>query len=550
MARLALELVRETGRGALWLITRFWGWGVAVFLSGLGLSAMFGDQYIAAAGFYFAAVVIAAVKLSLEAKADNKKAGTFPLILVGSVIVFVASLWWIKYTHEKLAKQPDATPAIVEWVWAHTTYVRSLPWRWIFISTVVGFVASSIISLKRRRKILPLKTNGKELALSDAYTDGWLREVLQSDRESIRRLVKVFIVDWKSEFSTDILRPYIDFRFAVSNISICAIQFEDSIKGDITFLKEGAKKKSQFRDKPVLAPNQELYVLPRKPGVLIVRQWLDREEASEIETSGKESKFWLGELEVYFYGEGINRSRLFTTQSVTKEKGWIANPGLYCAYDDEQALATRIETLTTENESLKALLDAERIAQQEERETIPEQPRPNIIPVGYGKRNITFDPSTQTFITVDTGMLALVVQFRNSHEYGKQISEATDIRAHIYFEPSQFYETLDRDMPGFAKVEEGIWLAQPSHIVNFARGATGVLVLAVQMEENGFGGFDAFEHSISVKPDGTKLFLPRIPKLSADKYVVKVEITGGARGDIAELHHFTITLRPEFNIFR
>jgi hypothetical protein len=67
------------------------------------------------------------------------------------------------------------------------------------------------------------------------------------------------------------------------------------------------------------------------------------------------------------------------------------------------------------------------------------------------------------------------------------------------------------------------------------------LILAVQMPDGGFGGFDAFEHSIKTI-NGNELFLPKIPKLTADKYMVKVELTGGAHG--YELYHFLITLRP------
>lgn len=181
-------------------------------------------------------------------------------------------------------------------------------------------------------------------------------------------------------------------------------------------------------------------------------------------------------------------------------------------------------------------------------EPIADTPKPNIIPVSFGERHLRFDPSTKTFMTADTGIRALVAEFRNAHERGKEIIEGKDIRAHIYFEPFDFYKKLDKNIPGFAHVEEGIWLNEKSAVVNFARGEAKTLVLVVELEPNGVGGFDAFDHSISKRPDGTEVLLPRVPKITANKYVVKVEITGGAKGEIAELYHFTITLRPKLTI--
>lgn len=197
----------------------------------------------------------------------------------------------------------------------------------------------------------------------------------------------------------------------------------------------------------------------------------------------------------------------------------------------------------------------ETVARQDEKQEAPgeqtqklPQPRPNIIPVAFGKRHITFDPITQTFQESDAGILALTMTFRNAHERDKEITDAKAIRAHIGFEPFDFYKKLDRTIPGFASVEEGIWLNEKSSVIDFSRGEAKTLVIAIEMLPHGYGGFDAFQHSFSTRPDGSQIFLPRIPKLTADKYVVKVEITGGDKGEIADLNHCTVTLRPEFNI--
>jgi hypothetical protein len=185
-----------------------------------------------------------------------------------------------------------------------------------------------------------------------------------------------------------------------------------------------------------------------------------------------------------------------------------------------------------------------------------EEPKPNLIPVGYRKLFITYNPTTKTFTEADSGIPAVAAQFSNAHERGKAILEAQDIRARVIFEPSEFYEKLskgendaEKTTTDFATVHEGIWLNEENSVVHFTRGETKTLILAVQMQEGGFGGFDAFEHSYSNR-SGVEIYLPRIPKLTADKYVLKVVVEGGAGGDLSKLFHFTLTLRPEFNLSR
>jgi hypothetical protein len=84
-------------------------------------------------------------------------------------------------------------------------------------------------------------------------------------------------------------------------------------------------------------------------------------------------------------------------------------------------------------------------------------------------------------------------------------------------------------------------------VVDFAEGETKTLILAVRMPDGDFGGFDSFGHSMTTT-NGKEVFLPKVPLLTADKYFVKVEITGGPHGELSVLYHFTISLRPGFNI--
>jgi hypothetical protein len=67
------------------------------------------------------------------------------------------------------------------------------------------------------------------------------------------------------------------------------------------------------------------------------------------------------------------------------------------------------------------------------------------------------------------------------------------------------------------------------------------------MGDGGFGGFDAFNHHF-LTIQGKEVFVPSVPKLTADKYVVKVELAGGAHGEVYVFNVYNMTLRPEPSI--
>ena len=182
-----------------------------------------------------------------------------------------------------------------------------------------------------------------------------------------------------------------------------------------------------------------------------------------------------------------------------------------------------------------------------------EEGKSNIIVVGYNKLPTIYDPVARVFKEgfADQGMTALVVEFRNAHERDKVLSEAKNIRAHISFEPFEFYENLRKgiknpkeNVSGWQSVDDGVWLEEPQPLIEFARGETKTLILATQFPD---GMFAAYSHPIEHRA-GTQAPFPRLRMLTAGKYVVKVQITGGAHGEVYELHPFTITLRSEFNI--
>lgn len=178
------------------------------------------------------------------------------------------------------------------------------------------------------------------------------------------------------------------------------------------------------------------------------------------------------------------------------------------------------------------------------REIKSDEPKPNLIPIGYGKRCIVPGVANLTFTEDgDQHIPAVVAQFRNTNDRSKRIEEARDIRAHIYFTPVDYYKDVKQEMVGGAKVDDGIWLDEKDCVINFARGQTKTLIIAVQCGSE----ILTFQHRI-VSEDGVDRLLPRMSTLTADKYHVKVELSGGAQGDVYELFHFYVTLRPEFNI--
>lgn len=233
------------------------------------------------------------------------------------------------------------------------------------------------------------------------------------------------------------------------------------------------------------------------------------------------------------YIELINRYGVDFSLTPQDEQ-WIRRTGKYLGKKGLDDLVAAIKSNYHPN-----------VAQQPTAMPTPEKPKPNLTIASYGKLNIIYDPATRTFKEgLDKGISAVVVHFRNAHELGKEITDANDIRAHIYYEPFEYRNNLNENLPGFTTANDGVWFREVQPVVNFARGETKALILAIQIPNGEFG---AFEHPIEQR-EGLSMPFPLVLKLTADKYRVKVQITGGANGEVYEFYVFTLTLRPEFSI--
>jgi hypothetical protein len=280
------DLLQELWEGVLWVVSRTWGWGIALFLYGIGVNAMFGDQYIVASALYFAAILIAGIKVGAEAKADGKKFGTLLIIVVAALVVFIASLWWVKHTHEMLARQPDATPAIIAWVWAHTLYARSLPWRWILGSIATGFLFASIVNVIRGRQNLA--------SASEGCPARWLHAIAENDRSEIQNAVTVSGIQFRNEIETG--KRYVDFVFSIFNKSVYEISIDDEIKGDIIF--DGEILVTEKRMDKNRAQNCHV----RGSGYFTVRQFLNTAEIDSIKNATGDKTFRLEGLFIMIKG--------------------------------------------------------------------------------------------------------------------------------------------------------------------------------------------------------------------------------------------------------
>ncbi len=148
-----------------YLFDKFWRWpvisGIAVCAYGYGVSAMFGDQYFVASSLYVGAWVLLAAWIVGQCKTDGRKLVTIIFVALLAAGAIALSLWWVKHTHEQIAKQGDVTPQIIAFIWAHTTSIRGLPWQWILLGVVVAFLLFAVIHIKstKLRGITPVLSN-------------------------------------------------------------------------------------------------------------------------------------------------------------------------------------------------------------------------------------------------------------------------------------------------------------------------------------------------------------------------------------------------------
>lgn len=155
---LPVAVVRSLWGGAVFCALLFWRWPVlstvALFIGAVGVSAMYGDQYIVAACAYFICVTLLTARTIAESRARKEKAATaITIVLVGTLVLGV-SLWLVKYTYEQKTKnQANLISIATAWIWPNLTVVAGrVPWRWVFPAVAAGFVFAALINVLRERQ--------------------------------------------------------------------------------------------------------------------------------------------------------------------------------------------------------------------------------------------------------------------------------------------------------------------------------------------------------------------------------------------------------------
>jgi hypothetical protein len=115
--RVVRSVVSQLWAGLVHIVVRIWPWTPLSFfvaiLVGIGVSAMYGDQYLIAATLFFFAISLIVAKAITEAKSHEKRMGVVFVILIAGVVSFYGSLKMIQYresqaTAAKKHQQPTS----------------------------------------------------------------------------------------------------------------------------------------------------------------------------------------------------------------------------------------------------------------------------------------------------------------------------------------------------------------------------------------------------------------------------------------------------------
>jgi hypothetical protein len=97
-----------------------WRWDIVAICSpllyGFGVGAMYGDDYVIAAGLYLVSIVWLTAKAIVweEIKGHSKRRGISILILILACLLFMASLEWVKHRFTNVRPSPTPPMSIFE----------------------------------------------------------------------------------------------------------------------------------------------------------------------------------------------------------------------------------------------------------------------------------------------------------------------------------------------------------------------------------------------------------------------------------------------------
>src|SRR6266508_4380654 len=94
--------VNQLRAGLVWLHSYLWQWTaillIATLVYGFGVSAMYGNQYVAACVLFFVAITVVTARAIAATKKQEQRAGVIVIVVVVAVVISALSLGWVLYT--------------------------------------------------------------------------------------------------------------------------------------------------------------------------------------------------------------------------------------------------------------------------------------------------------------------------------------------------------------------------------------------------------------------------------------------------------------------
>jgi len=303
-----VDLAKSLSAGVVFFASKCWGWvplsTIAVFLLALGISAMYGTQYILAAGFYFVGIALLTARLAADAKSHARKGGVIFVVVSAGALIFSGSLWLVKHTYETQGHSDNVLSAAISSAallgWDYISHMWQLPWRWIVGSVLFGFVLAAIANVWRSRKQEPASENGGIQikgtgTVSDPCPDEWLHEKLKTDKTTIWDLVWVASIFYRRDF--DKSQPRIDFVFNIINNSLLDVVL--SMEGGYILFSD---ENEQFHFEPKFIARNPALCRSRDTMNFVIRQAVTGDEIKNHFKEADNTRISFGNLFVTFRG--------------------------------------------------------------------------------------------------------------------------------------------------------------------------------------------------------------------------------------------------------
>jgi hypothetical protein len=442
------EVAESLWAGLVFLASGCWKWGplsgIALFLLALGVSAMYGAQYILAAGLYFIGIALLTARFAADAKSHARKGGVIFVIIVAGAIVFSGSLWLVKHTSETQGHHGNVLSAALSWAalmtWGYVSAVWTLPLGWISIGLITGLVLASIVHVLRTRgqQQIVLAPQQDSAVADSSCQDQWLHEKLKTDKATIWDLVWVASIFYRQDF--DKSQPRIDFVFNIINNSLIDVLI--SMEGGCILFSDDSEQ--FYFDPKFMGPNPVL-CKSRDTANFTIRQAVTGDEITKHFKSADNTRISFGNLSVSFRGTErfpeITSTHLDVNHYLFTAEGAWYNPNRPKFLSEQESDLQRVQIAS---------------------------PKPKITLIkDSGKRvYLNARTDTYTFFAASSGNPAVVARFRNEAETSVPVK---GVRARIVY--------FDANGEERGNVSHGAWLDEPYNYTDFAVGGERTLVL-------------------------------------------------------------------------